>query len=88
MAWVMSTIGFGIILQNIGAGDLGPEPSPCRPRWATQVIRFGGAGVRPQELLMLGVAALVMIGARLCDEPHDASARQCAPWPPTAMSPA
>ncbi len=62
MAWVMSTIGFGIILQNgalaiWGAGSVA-MPSPL----GDAVLRFGGAGIRPQEILVLGVTAVVMLG--------------------------
>ena len=61
MAWVMSTIGFGIILQNTalavwGAGSVA-MPSPL----GDQVLRFGGAGVRPQEILVIAVTAVVML---------------------------
>ena len=61
MAWVMSTIGFGIILQNTalaiwGAGSVA-MPSPL----GDDVIRIFGAGVRPQELLVLATTAVVML---------------------------
>lgn len=61
MAWVMSTIGFGIILQNTalavwGAGSVA-MPSPL----GDQVLRIAGAGVRPQEILVIAVTAAVML---------------------------
>lgn len=61
MAWVMSTIGFGIILQNTalaiwGAGSVA-MPSPL----GEGVIRIAGAGIRPQELLVLATTAVVML---------------------------
>ncbi len=61
MSWVMSTIGFGIILQNAalavwGAGSVA-MPSPL----GDGVIRIAGAGVRPQEILVLAVTAIVML---------------------------
>ncbi len=61
MAWVMSTIGFGIILQNTalavwGAGSVA-MPSPL----GDQVLRIAGAGVRPQEILVIAVTAVVML---------------------------
>jgi branched-chain amino acid transport system permease protein len=61
MAWVMSTIGFGIILQNTalaiwGAGSVA-MPSPL----GEGVIRIAGAGIRPQEILVLATAAVVML---------------------------
>lgn len=61
MAWVMSTIGFGIILQNTalaiwGAGSVA-MPSPL----GEGVIRLFGAGIRPQEILVLVTTAVVML---------------------------
>ncbi len=62
MAWVMSTIGFGILIQNSalavwGAGSVA-MPSPL----GDDVIRLAGAGIRAQELLVIGVTAVVMLG--------------------------
>ena len=61
MAWVMSTIGFGIILQNAalaiwGAGSVA-VPSPL----GEGVIRIAGAGIRPQKILVLATTAVVML---------------------------
>jgi len=61
MAWVMSTIGFGIILQNTalaiwGAGSVA-MPSPL----GEGVIRLFGAGIRPQEILVLATTTVVML---------------------------
>jgi len=60
MSWVMSTIGFGIILQSIGLAIWGPAPVVVPSPVGDDVIRLLGIGVRPQELLMLGVAVVVM----------------------------
>ena len=53
LAWVMSTIGFGIIIQNTALAIWGPTaivlPSPL----GNDVIRIGGAGIVPQEVLVL-----------------------------------
>lgn len=62
MAWVMSTLGFGVILQSVGLAIWGPKPVVVPAPVGDAVIRFGNVGVRPQELLMLGVAVVVMIG--------------------------
>ena len=60
MSWVMSTIGFGIILTSIGLAVWGPSqivvPSPV----GDDVIRIAGVGIRPQEILMFVVAIVVM----------------------------
>lgn len=62
MAWVMSTLGFGVILQSIGLAVWGPKPVVVPSPVGDEVIRLVGIGVRPQELLTLGVAVAVMIG--------------------------
>jgi branched-chain amino acid transport system permease protein len=62
MAWVMSTLGFGVILQSVGLAIWGPKPVVVPSPVGDQVIRVLGIGVRPQELLTLAVAVVVMIG--------------------------
>ena len=62
MAWVMSTLGFGVILQSIGLAVWGPKPVVVPGPVGDAVIRFAGVGVRPQEWMTLGVAVVVMIG--------------------------
>jgi len=61
MAWVMSTLGFGVILQSVGLAIWGPKPVVVPAPVGDDVIRVFGVGVRPQELLMLGVAVVVML---------------------------
>ncbi len=60
MAWVMSTLGFGVILQSIGLAIWGPKPVVVPSPVGDDVIRIAGVGIRPQEILMLVVAVLVM----------------------------
>lgn len=62
MAWVMSTLGFGIVLQSAGLAIWGPKPVVVPSPVGDSVIRFLGVGVRPQELLTLGVAVVIMFG--------------------------
>ncbi|MGL4290686.1 MAG: branched-chain amino acid ABC transporter permease [Phreatobacter sp.] len=62
MNWVMSTIGFGIILQSIGLAIWGPAPVNLPSPLGDDVIRIAGAGVRPQEILVLVVALVLMVG--------------------------
>jgi branched-chain amino acid transport system permease protein len=61
MSWIMSTIGFGILLQNAALMLWGPGtlvlPSPL----GESIIRIGGAGIRAQELLVIGVSAVVVV---------------------------
>lgn len=61
MAWVMSTLGFGVILQSIGLAIWGPKPVVVPSPLGDDVIRLAGIGMRPQELLMLGVAVVIMV---------------------------
>ena len=61
MAWVMSTLGFGVILQSVGLAIWGPKPVVVPGPVGDAVIRVLGVGVRPQELLTLGVTVVVMI---------------------------
>ena len=61
MSWVMSTIGFGIILQNFGLLIWGPAPKSLPSPLGNDVIRILGAGVRPQELLDLIAAVVIMV---------------------------
>ncbi|PAT39952.1 branched-chain amino acid ABC transporter permease [Vandammella animalimorsus] len=62
MAWVMSTLGFGVILQSIGLAIWGPKPVVVPSPLGDSVIRVLGIGVRPQELLTLGVAVVITLG--------------------------
>lgn len=62
MAWVMSTLGFGVILHSVGLAIWGPKPVVVPAPVGDSVLRLWGVGVRPQELLTLGVALTVMFG--------------------------
>src|SRR5574343_451957 len=61
MAWVMSTLGFGVILQSIGLAIWGPKPVVVPSPVGDDVIRLMGIGIRPQEILMLFVSVIVMV---------------------------
>ena len=65
MSWVMSTIGFGVILQSLGLIVWGPAPTMMPPPFGDDVIRIFGAGVRSQEILVLVAAILIMIALDL-----------------------
>jgi branched-chain amino acid transport system permease protein len=62
MAWVMSTLGFGVILQSIGLAIWGPKPVFVPAPVGDEILRIAGVGVRPQELLTLAVAVAIMLG--------------------------
>jgi len=61
MAWVMSTLGFGVILQSVGLAIWGPKPVVVPSPVGDDIVRLFGVGVRPQELLMLAVSVVVML---------------------------
>lgn len=60
MNWVMSTLGFGIVLQSVGLAIWGPKPIVVPSPLGDEVIRVFGVGIRPQEILILVVSVLVM----------------------------
>jgi branched-chain amino acid transport system permease protein len=60
--WVLSTIGFGIILQNTALAIWGPASIAVPSPLGGEVYRLLGAGIRPQEILIAVVAVLVMVG--------------------------
>jgi branched-chain amino acid transport system permease protein len=61
MAWVMSTLGFGVILQSVGLAIWGPKPVVVPGPLGDDIFRLWGVGIRPQELLMLVASIIVMI---------------------------
>lgn len=61
LAWVMSTIGFGIIVQNTALAVWGPSPMVLPSPLGDGVLRIGGAGVLPQEVLVLCSSIAVML---------------------------
>lgn len=61
LAWVMSTIGFGIIIQNTALAIWGPSPMVLPSPLGDSVIRIGGAGILPQEILVLVSSVIVMV---------------------------
>jgi branched-chain amino acid transport system permease protein len=61
MAWVMSTLGFGVILQSVGLAIWGPKPVVVPGPAGDEVIRLLGVGVRPQEVLTFVVAVVIMV---------------------------
>jgi branched-chain amino acid transport system permease protein len=65
MSWVMSTLGFGIILQSIGLALWGPAPVKMPSPLGDDIVRIHGVGVRPQEILVLAVAIVLMLALDL-----------------------
>jgi len=61
LSWVMSTIGFGIIVHNIALLIWGPAPIAMPSPVGESVITLFGAGVRPQEILVFCTTLVLMI---------------------------
>ena len=62
MAWVMSTIGFGILVQNSAMAVWGSSSIAMPSPLGDEVLRIAGAGVRPQEILVIVTTFVVMAG--------------------------
>ncbi|RKP44434.1 branched-chain amino acid ABC transporter permease [Pararobbsia silviterrae] len=61
LAWVMSTIGFGIIVQNLALLIWGPAPIALSSPLGDGIVKVLGAGVRPQEILVFVTTLVLMI---------------------------
>src|SRR5262245_2286193 len=62
IGWMLTTIAAGIMLESGATILYGPLGRPLPTPLAETPIRFAGAGVYPQELLLPIVAILVTIG--------------------------
>jgi branched-chain amino acid transport system permease protein len=60
MSWVMSTIGFGILVQNLALLIWGPAPIAMGSPLGSDVLHVFGAGIRPQEILVFCVTLALM----------------------------
>jgi len=65
LSWVMSTIGFGILIQNGAIAIWGLAPLAMPSPLGDDIIRVFGAGVRPQEIMVLVVMITIMVGLDL-----------------------
>jgi branched-chain amino acid transport system permease protein len=64
MAWVMSTLAVGIVLENIALLLFGKMPRGLPSSLARDPIQIAGAGIYPLELLIPLVVVAVALGAR------------------------
>jgi branched-chain amino acid transport system permease protein len=64
MAWVMSTLAVGIILENVALLVFGKSPRGLPSSLARDPVRIAGAGIYPLELLIPAVVLAVALGAR------------------------
>jgi branched-chain amino acid transport system permease protein len=60
MSWIMTTIGFGIMLSSLGLAIWGPSQTVVPSPVGDEVIRVAGIGVRPQEILLFVAAVIIM----------------------------
>ena len=65
VAWVMSTLAVGIILENVVLLVFGKSPRGLPNALALDPVTVLGAGIYPLELLIPVVVLLVAVGARL-----------------------
>src|SRR5262245_5306170 len=65
IGWMLTTIAIGIVIESTATITYGPLGRPLPSPLAEQPIRFGGAGIYPQELLLPIVAILATIGLEL-----------------------
>ena len=65
VAWVMSTLAVGIILENVVLLVFGKSPRGLPNALALDPVTVLGAGIYPLELLIPVVVLLVVVGARL-----------------------
>lgn len=56
LSWVMSTLGFGVVLQSVALGVWGPGSIMVPSPFGDELLRLAGAAVRPQELLVIAVS--------------------------------
>lgn len=65
MAWVMSTLAIGIIVENAALLVFGKSPRGLPNALAQEPVTIAGAGIYPLELLIPAVVLVIAWGARL-----------------------
>src|SRR4029453_7223974 len=62
IGWMLTTIAAGIMIESMATITYGPLGRPLPSPLAEQPIRFGGAGIYPQEMLLPIAAVAAMFG--------------------------
>jgi branched-chain amino acid transport system permease protein len=62
IGWMLTTIAAGIMLESFATITYGPLGRPLHSPLAEHPVRFAGAGIYPQELLLPVVAIAMMFG--------------------------
>ena len=65
IGWMLTTIAAGIMIESFSTITYGPLGRPLYSPLAQQPIRFAGAGIYPQELLLPVVAIAAMFGLEI-----------------------
>jgi branched-chain amino acid transport system permease protein len=61
VSWILATVAFGIVARNVAERIWGTDDSRFPAPLGNEPLQLGGVRVLPQELLVIGVAALIMI---------------------------
>jgi branched-chain amino acid transport system permease protein len=61
VAWVLATVAIGIVARNAAERIWGTDDYPFPAPLGSAPLQFGSIRVLPQELLIIGVAAAIMI---------------------------
>src|SRR6266853_1820471 len=62
LSWVLSTVAISIILKNAAVNIWGPEQIKFPSPFGDTVLRFGPAGIFPQELFIIVAAIGILVG--------------------------
>jgi branched-chain amino acid transport system permease protein len=62
VAWVLATVALGIVARNVAERIWGTDDYPFPAPFGTEPLRLGAVRILPQELLVIGAAALIMAG--------------------------
>ena len=61
LAWVVSTLGVGVVLQSIGLAIWGPSAVVLQSPIGDGMVELFGANIRTQEVLVIVVACVIMV---------------------------
>ena len=65
VAWVLATVALGIVARNAAERIWGTDDAPFPAPLGNAPIKIGAIRLLPQELLVVAVASLIMIGVEL-----------------------
>jgi branched-chain amino acid transport system permease protein len=65
VSWILATVALGIVARNAAERVWGTDDFPFPSPLGSTPLSIAGARVRPQELLIIGAAALIMLAAEI-----------------------